>query len=137
MTPNLRLNKKITRKLIGAIPKKEDIAPMTSIEWGLDNNNRIFGLERIGFLISTAFYLQKLDDDLYRLIVMNGDKLLGAYIIDDYELFYKEIGIINLDIPDDRINIMVEALDKMRIYPNTGIIVVTESEVYVYEHCDQ
>ena len=40
MTPNLRFNKKLTRKLIKAIPNKSDYKPtLSSIEWNMDNGS--------------------------------------------------------------------------------------------------
>ena len=41
MTPNLRYNKKITSKLINAIPKEEDKVNVTSVNRNTHNKQKI------------------------------------------------------------------------------------------------
>lgn len=136
MTPNLRYNKKLTRKLLDASPKEKDRVSLLSINWNLENSDRIYGLEKMGWFKTTAFFLQKVDDDRYRLVVSDGSPLCGFYIIDDIERFIEFIGIQVLETMEESRDTLKEALEKSKDFPNTGIIVIDDDKVFVYEHCN-
>ena len=131
MTPNLRLNKKITKQIINASPRKENQRSLMNINWEIDNHKTIFGL-RLGFIKKRAAFLQKMEENRFRLVVPGKGILCNFYIIDNIEDFINLIGIEKLDMLEpERI---AEALKETSSTPNTGIIMVIEDELYVYDH---
>lgn len=134
MTPNLRFNKKLTKKLLKASPKEKDKVSLLSINWNLQNSNKIYGLENIGLFKTTAFFLQLVDDNMYRLVISDGSPLCGFYIIDDIENFIDFIGIRVIEADEEDAENINQALELSKSFPNTGIIVVDDGRVFVYEH---
>lgn len=134
MTPNLRFNKKLTKKLLKASPKEKDKVSLLSINWNLQNSNKIYGLENIGLFKTTAFFLQLVDDNMYRLVISDGSPLCGFYIIDDIESFIDFIGIRVIEADEEDAENINQALELSKSFPNTGIIVVDDGRVFVYEH---
>ena len=131
MTPNLRLNKKITKQIINASPRKENQRSLMNINWEIDNHKTIFGL-RLGFIKKRAAFLQKMEENRFRLVVPGKGILCNFYIIDNIEDFINLIGIERLDMLEpERI---AEALKETSSTPNTGIIMVIGDELYVYDH---
>ena len=131
MTPNLRLNKKITKQIINASPRKENQRSLMNINWEIDNHKTIFGL-RLGFIKKRAAFLQKIEENRFRLVVPGKGILCNFYIIDNIEDFINLIGIEKLDMLEpERI---AEALKETSSTPNTGIIMVIGDELYVYDH---
>lgn len=134
MIPNLRFNKKLTKKLLKASPKEKDKVSLLSINWNLQNSNKIYGLENIGLFKTTAFFLQLVDDNMYRLVISDGSPLCGFYIIDDIESFIDFIGIQVIEADEEDAENINQALELSKSFPNTGIIVVDDGRVFVYEH---
>lgn len=134
MTPNLRFNKRLTKKLLKASPKEDKKVSLLSINWNIENGNKIYGLEDIGWFKTTAFFLQKVNEDMYRLVVSDGSPLCGFYIIDDIEQFIKYVGIQILETEEEDCPTLTKALEESKGFPNTGIIIVENERVYVYEH---
>lgn len=136
MTPNLRFNKGLTRKLISAIPAQEDKVALQSVEWHLANDtDRLFGLQHHGLFKTTSFFLQKTDKDVYRLVALDNKPLCGFFIIDDINRFMEVVGVSAIELlePDD----IVAGLKETQICPNTGIVVVDdEDKIFIYEHCN-
>ena len=133
MTPNLRFNKKLTRKLIKAIPNKSDYKPtLSSIEWNMDNGSKVYGLIYEGLFRGTTFFLQRTEPNRYRLVVSDGSPLCSFYIIDDIEKFLDVVGVDILELENS--SDVHKALEETIIIPNTGIIMVDDDEVYIYEH---
>jgi len=132
MTPNLRFNKKLTRKLIKAIPKDNFKPTLLSIEWNMENGNNVYGLMYEGLFKGTTFFLQRTEPNRYRLVVSDGSPLCSFYIIDDIEKFLDVVGVEVLNLEDT--TGVRKALEETVIVPNTGIIMVDDNEVYVYEH---
>ena len=132
MTPNLRFNKKLTRKLIKAIPKDSFKPTLLSIEWNMENSNNVYGLMYTGLFKGTTFFLQRTEPNRYRLVVLDGSPLCSFYIIDDIEKFLDVIGgeVLDLENAED----IRAALEETLIVPNTGIIIVDNDEVFIYEH---
>ena len=131
MTPNLRLNRKITKQIINASPRKENQRSLMNINWEIDNHKAIFGL-RLGFIKKRAAFLQKMEENRFRLVVPGKGILCNFYIIDNIEDFINLIGIEQLDMLEpERI---AEALKETSCTPNTGIIMVIGDELYVYDH---
>lgn len=132
MTPNLRFNKKLTRKLIKAIPKDSFKPTLLSIEWNMENGNNVYGLMYTGLFKGTAFLLQRTEPNRYRLVVLDGSPLCSFYIIDDIEKFLDVVGVEVLDL--ENAEDIRAALEETLIVPNTGIIIVDNDEVFIYEH---
>lgn len=132
MTPNLRFNKKLTRKLIKAIPKNDYKITLLSLEWNMDNGNNVYGLMYEGLFKGTTFFLQRTEPNRYRLVVSDGSPLCSFYIIDDIEKFLDVVGVEILELENS--SDIRKALEETVIIPNTGIIMVDDDEVYVYEH---
>lgn len=133
MTPNLRYNKKMTAKLVKAAPEEENKVSLMSVDWGIENKNHIYGLIKYGWFRNTVFYFQKYEEDLYRLIYMEDDYRCHCYIIDDIDAFMDFIGIEILEVEENQ-DKLIEALDNLKSLPHTGIIVIDEGRIYVYEH---
>lgn len=132
MTPNLRFNKKLTRKLIKAIPKDSFKPTLLSIEWNMENGNNVYGLMYAGLFKGTTFFLQRTEPNRYRLVVSDGSPLCSFYIIDDIEKFLDIVGVEVLDL--ENAEDIRAALEETLIVPNTGIIIVDNDEVFIYEH---
>ena len=132
MTPNLRFNKKLTRKLIKAIPKDSFKPTLLSIEWNMENGNNVYGLMYAGLFKGTTFFLQRTEPNRYRLVVSDGSPLCSFYIIDDIEKFLDVVGVEVLDL--ENAEDIRAALEETLIVPNTGRIIVDNDEVFIYEH---
>ena len=132
MTPNLRFNKKLTHKLIKAIPKDSFKPTLLSIEWNMENGNNVYGLMYAGLFKGTTFFLQRTEPNRYRLVVSDGSPLCSFYIIDDIEKFLDVVGVEVLDL--ENAEDIRAALEETLIVPNTGIIIVDNDEVFIYEH---
>ena len=132
MTPNLRFNKKLTRKLIKAIPKDSFKPTLLSIEWNMENGNNVYGLMYTGLFKGTTFFLQRTEPNRYRLVVLDGSPLCSFYIIDDIEKFLDVVGVEVLDL--ENAEDIRAALEETLIVPNTGIIIIDNDEVFIYEH---
>lgn len=132
MTPNLRLNRKLTRQLINSSPKQEDKSSMLTVNWNIDNETKVFGSYYQGWFKSTMFFLQKMEEDRFRLVVSDGNPLCKFYLIDDIEKFLDTIGVQILDM--ENTDKVIEALQQTTSIPNCGIVLIEDGEVFVYEH---
>ena len=132
MTPNLRLNKKLTRQLINSSPDEEDKSSLLTINWNIDNQTKVFGSYYQGWFKSTMFFLQKMEEDRFRLVVSDGSPLCKFYLIDNIEEFVETIGVQILDI--ENTDKVIEALEQTASIPNCGIVLIEDGEVFVYEH---
>lgn len=132
MTPNLRLNKKLTRQLINSSPKQEDKSSMLTVNWNIDNETKVFGSYYQGWFKSTMFFLQKMEEDRFRLVVSDGNPLCKFYLIDDIEKFLDTIGVQILDM--ENTDKVIEALEQTKSIANCGIVLIEDGEVFVYEH---
>lgn len=133
MTPNLRFNKKLTRKLIKAIPKNDYKPTLINIEWNMDHGNNVYGLiDDSGLFSNTVFFLQRIEPNRYRLVVSDGSPVCSFYLIDDIEKFLDIIGVevLELDNPEE----IRQALEETVLMPNTGILMIDGEEIYLYEH---
>ena len=132
MTPNLRLNKKLTRQLINSSPKETDKSSMLSINWNIDNGTKVFGSYYQGWFKSTMFFLQKMEEDRFRLVVSDGNPVCRFYLIDDIKLFLETIGAQILDM--ENTDKVIDALEQTKSIANCGIVLIEDGEVFVYEH---
>ena len=132
MTPNLRLNKKLTRQLINSSPDEEDKSSLLTINWNIDNQTKVFGSYYQGWFKSTMFFVQKIEEDRFRLVVSDGNPLCKFYLIDNIEEFVETIGVQILDM--ENTDAVIEALEQTASIPNCGIVLIEDGEVFVYEH---
>lgn len=132
MTPNLRLNKRLTKQLINSSPKQEDKSSMLTINWNIDNGTKVFGSYYRGLFKSTMFFLQKIEEDRFRLVVSDGNPICRFYLIDDIELFLETIGAQILDM--ENTDKVIDALEQTKSIANCGIVLIEDGEVFVYEH---
>lgn len=131
MTPNLRFNRKLTKLLLKSMP--EEKATLMSINWGYDNSDtKVFGLQYFGIFNSIMFYLQRIGENDFRLVVVDGNEICRFYLIEDIEMFLEQIGVECLDLVNP--GMARRALEESTEVPNTGIIIVDEEGVYIYDH---
>ena len=103
MTPNLRYNKSLTRKLIKAIPKEKNNITLSNIEWNMENQNNVYGLKYHGLFRSTIFFLQRVNEVEYRLVIPEGSyPVCNFYIIDNIEAFLDIIGVEILELDNSK-----------------------------------
>lgn len=132
MVPNLRFNRKLTKKLIKAMPK-DRVTSLLNINWAYDNSeDRVYGLCHTGLFKSTMFYLQRIDEDRYRLVVADGKPMCSFYLIDDIEQFLNVVGAELLDLEDPKA--AKDAVEKAVICPSTGMLVIENDEIFIYDH---
>lgn len=135
MTPNLRFNKKITRKLLKSIPDTEDKLNPQTIIWGMENSNRVYGSwSKDIFGKTTIFMLYQFRPNLYRLVVSNEKGLTSLYLIDNIEDYLEFIGAQELELQNQ--DEIIKALDQTSVLPNTGIICIDEEKIFVYDHAN-
>lgn len=135
MTPNLRFNKKITRKLLKSIPDIEDKLNPQTIIWGMENSNRVYGSwSKDIFGKTTIFMLYQFKPNLYRLVVSNEKGLTSLYLIDNIEDYLEFIGAQELELQNQ--DEIIKALDQTSVLPNTGIICIDEEKIFVYDHAN-
>jgi len=135
MTPNLRFNRKLTKKLLKSIPEEEYKPTLQTIEWNIDNSNKLFGSwSKDIFGRVTIFTLYRFKKDLYRLIVSNEKGLAGLYLIDNIEDYLNFIGVEELELQNQ--DEIVEALKQTNEMPNTGIICIDEEKIFLYDHAN-
>ena len=132
MTPNLRLNKKLTRQLINSSPREDDKSSLPTVNWNIDNQTKVFGSYYQGWFKSTMFFLQKMEEDRFRLVVSDGNPICRFYLIDNIEEYLETVGVEILEM--ENTDNVIEALEQTISIPNCGIILVEDGEVYVYEH---
>lgn len=135
MTPNLRYNRKLTKRLVKGAPKEEDRIVFQSVQWHLENEtDRLFGIRYDGLIgKGTTFFLQKTEKDVYRLVVADNQPLCGFFIIDDIERFMEVVGVQILDMIEPEK--LAESLRETAICPNTGIVKIDDDDcVFIYEH---
>lgn len=135
MTPNLRFNKKITKKLLKSIPDTEDKLNPQTIIWNMENSNRVYGSwSKDIFGKTTIFMLYQFKPNLYRLVVSNEKGLTSLYLIDNIEDYLKFIGAQELQLQNQ--DEIIKALDQTSVLPNTGIICIDEEKIFVYDHAN-
>ena len=132
MTPNLRFNKKMTKKLIASTPKEDIKKNKVSLDWAIENTNNVYGSCYSTLFGTTLFIIQKKSEDMYRLIIADKKGICGFYIIDDIEDYLEFIGVEELFF--DNQDTLVDAIKQIATYPNTGIINIDGGKIFVYEH---
>ena len=132
MIPNLRFNKKMTKKLIASTPDENIKKNKIGLDWAIENTNKIYGSYYSTLFGTTLFIIQKKSEDMYRLIIADKKGICGFYIIDDIEDYLEFIGVEELFF--DNQDTLVDAIKETTAYPNTGIINIDGGKIFVYEH---
>lgn len=139
MTPNLRLNKKVSKYLNNSPLTEENSMSMIGVEWNMNYGKRILGCYYNTLFHHFIFFLQRNDEGQYRLIGGETNKN-KFYIIDDIEEFVKTIGVCMLDLEfefeQEKCEEVLKALQDTKDLPCQGVIVIDEGRAYVYEHYD-
>lgn len=135
MTPNLRYNKQLTKYLLSASDKIEKKLTVDQISWGLENSStRVYSLLYKKWFKEIWFFLQKLDDTMYRLIVTDHKKGdVRLYLIDNLEEFLNLVHFNLLD-EDGLTDKIKSALTELETLPHTGIAYVEGDRLYLYDH---
>ena len=134
MTLNLRFNKSLTKKLIKSIPCEENKKNKKSLDWALENTNKLYGSFCSSMFGISLFIIQKKSEDMYRIIASNNKGLYGFYIIDDINEYLDFIGVEELFF--DNQELISAIIEETLEYPNTGIINIDDGRIFVYEHED-
>lgn len=134
MTPNLRFNKSLTKKLIKSIPYEENKKNKESLDWALENTNKLYGSFCSSVFGINLFIIQKKSEDMYRIIASNNKGVYGFYIIDDINEYLDFIGVEELFF--DNQELISAIIEETLEYPNTGIINIDDGRIFIYEHKD-
>jgi len=66
------------------------------------------------------------------LVVSDGQPICSFYIIDNIEQFLDVVGVDTLELENTAE--IRKALEETLVIPNTGIIIVNEDEIFIYDH---
>ena len=139
MTPNLRLNSRVSKFLNNVKLSKEDSMSMIGVEWNMNYGKRVLGCYYTSLFHNFIFFLQRAEDGQYRLIGGETNKC-KFYIIDDIEAFVEHVGVCMLDLifefGQEKYDEVNKALQETQELPCQGVIVIEEGRAYVYEHYD-
>lgn len=130
--PNLRLNKKITKKIIQS--HVDDGVRLITINWGMENNNKLYGSYKTGLFKTWVMAIHKTKDDVYRLLISDGNKFFEIYSIEDIDEYLELVGAIELPLEDkDAAEKIIQEADNV---PSSGLILVREGRLYAYDHVE-
>lgn len=133
MTPNLRFNRKMTKKLLKSTPPEEEKLSTQTILWNIENSNRFYGSwSKNIWGKTTIFMIHKFKEDLYRLIVTNEKGLVSLYLIDNISDYLNYIGAEELAMTNGEE--LLQAIEQIKVMPNTGIICIDKDKIFVYDH---
>lgn len=130
--PNLRLNKKITKKILQS--RVDDGVRLITINWGMENNNKLYGSYKAGLFKTWVMAIHKTEDDVYRLLMSDGNKFFEVYSIEDIDEYLELVGAIELPLEDK--NAAEKIIQEADNIPSSGLILVREGRLYVYDHVE-
>lgn len=130
--PNLRLNKKITKKILQS--RVDDGVRLITINWGMENNNKLYGSYKTGLFKTWVMAIHKTEDDVYRLLISDGNKFFEVYSIEDIDEYLELVGAIELPLEDKKAaEKIIREADNI---PSSGLILVREGRLYAYDHVE-
>ena len=130
--PNLRLNKKITKKILQS--RVDDGVRLITINWGMENNNKLYGSYKTGLFRTWVMAIHKTEDDVYRLLISDGNKFFEVYSIEDIDEYLELVGAIELPLEDKKAaEKIIREADNI---PSSGLILVREGRLYAYDHVE-
>lgn len=130
--PNLRLNKKIGKKIIQS--HVNDGVRLITINWGMENNNKLYGSYKAGLFKTWVMAIHKTEDDVYRLLISDGKKFFEVYSIEDIDEYLELVGAIELPLEDK--NAAEKIIREADNIPSSGLILVREGRLYAYDHVE-
>lgn len=135
MTPNLRFDKSLTKKLLKS-SKGEKLSTM-SIKWNLENNpDKIYGSYYTNLLGTVyGFFIQRIDEETYRMVMITSKGKMMLFIIDDIDLYLEQITVQELFVENKQLMIDVFAETKKLL--SAGLVVVEEDKTYIYVHSNK
>ena len=135
MTPNLRFDKSLTKKLLKS-SKGEKLSTM-SIKWNLENNpDKIYGSYYTNLFGTVyGFLIQRIDEETYRMVMIASKGKMMLFIIDDIDLYLEQITVQELFVENKQLMIDVFAETKKLL--SAGLVVVEEDKTYIYVHSNK
>ena len=135
MTPNLRFDKSLTKKLLKS-SKGEKLSTM-SIKWNLENNpDKIYGSYYTNLFGTVyGFFIQRIDEETYRMVMITSKGKMMLFIIDDIDLYLEHITVQELFVENKQLMIDVFAETKKLL--SAGLVVVEEDKTYIYVHSNK
>lgn len=125
----LNFNKKITKQLIKASNKAEGMTKCR-LDWLEENKQSICGnIYENWFSGNTVFIVSGFGNE-YKLFCSRNDEL-SIYLIEDIEEFLKFIKIGELMSTNKEA--MVKALNNIKPLPATGIVVIQNDKIFLYD----
>lgn len=135
MTPNLRFDKSLTKKLLKS-SKGEKLSTM-SIKWNLENNpDKIYGSYYTNLFGTVyGFFIQRIDEETYRMVMITSKGKIMLFIIDDIDLYLEQITVQELFVENKQLMIDVFAETKKLL--SAGLVVIEEDKTYIYVHSNK
>lgn len=135
MTPNLRFDKSLTKKLLKS-SKGERLSPM-SIKWNLENNpDKIYGSYYTNLFGTVyGFFIQRIDEETYRLVMITSKGKIMLFIIDDIDLYLEQITVQELFVQNTQI--MADVFAETKKLLSAGLVVIEEDKTYIYVHSNE
>ena len=135
MTPNLRFDKSLTKKLLKS--SKGEKLSTVSIKWNLENNpDKIYGSYYTNLFGTVyGFFIQRIDEETYRMVMITSKGKMMLFIIDDIDLYLEHITVQELFVENKQLMIDVFAETKKLL--SAGLVVVEEDKTYIYVHSNK
>ena len=135
MTPNLRFDKSLTKKLLKS-SKGERLSSM-SIKWNLENNpDKIYGSYYTNLFGTVyGFFVQRIDEETYRLVMITSKGKIMLFIIDDIDLYLEQITVQELFVQNKQI--MADVFAETKKLLSAGLVVIEEDKTYIYVHSNE
>ena len=135
MTPNLRFDKSLTKKLLKS-SKGERLSSM-SIKWNLENNpDKIYGSYYTNLFGTVyGFFIQRIDEETYRLVMITSKGKIMLFIIDDIDLYLEQIVVQELFVQNKQI--MADVFAETKKLLSAGLVVIEEDKTYIYVHSNE
>ena len=135
MTPNLRFDKSLTKKLLKS--SKGEKLSTVSIKWNLENNpDKIYGSYYTNLFGTVyGFFIQRIDEETYRMVMITSKGKMMLFIIDDIDLYLEQITVQELFVENKQLMIDVFAETKKLL--SAGLVVVEEDKTYIYVHSNK
>lgn len=135
MTPNLRFDKSLTKKLLKS--SKGEKLNATSIKWNLENNpDKIYGSYYTNLFGTVyGFFIQRIDEETYRMVMITSKGKMMLFIIDDIDLYLEQITVQELFVQNKQLMIDVFAETKKLL--SAGLVVIEEDKTYIYVHSNE
>jgi hypothetical protein len=135
MTPNLRFDKSLTKKLLKS-SKGERLSSM-SIKWNLENNpDKIYGSYYTNLFGTVyGFFIQRIDEETYRLVMITSKGKIMLFIIDDIDLYLEQITVQELFVQNTQI--MADVFAETKKLLSAGLVVIEEDKTYIYVHSNE